>query len=178
VKFLALSIFLIVIISGSVRAQKQLVLIKNEKVLLRLYPGNEFVFRLKGSRQIKTSYVNNISDTAVVAYRDTIPFHKIDRIYFPQTKLYNLIGGAMVVGGGAFFLIDQFNHVVVQGNEPSLDKGVSTACISAVAIGLPLMLIKKKSQKLTYRCRLIMAREGSAFYKPDPHGYESPYLDH
>jgi hypothetical protein len=176
VKAVIVSLFFALLAVQNVYAQKQLVVLKNEHVLLRLYPGNEFIYRLKNSKTVHTTYVNNLSDTSVVTHRDTIPFYKIDRVYFRQTKLYNLIGGAMVIGGAAFFLIDQLNYTVIQGHDPSLDGGVSTVSISAVAVGLPLMLIKKKSQKISYRCKLMMVKEGSIFYLPDPHGYQSPYI--
>jgi hypothetical protein len=157
-------------------AQKQLLVLKREKVVLRLYPGDEIVFRLKNGKRKRTSYVNNIFDTAFMAHNDTIPFRKIDRIYFPQTKLYNVIGGALVVGGAGFFLIDQFNEVVVQGNKANLDNRVSTISLSSIAAGLPLMLIRKKSQRIRLKYRLLMVKEGSIFYKPDSRGFESPYI--
>src|SRR5687767_760650 len=107
-------------------AQKQLVLLKRQKVMLRLYPGDEIVLKLKGSKRIRTSYVNNIFEDAVMIHNDTIPFHKIDRIYFHQTKFYNKVGGALVAGGAALFLIDQFNVLVVQKESPSLNSWVSS----------------------------------------------------
>jgi hypothetical protein len=173
----ALFVLLPFLLPGNVTAQKQLVLLKDERVLLRLYPGNEFIYKLKNNRTIRTTYVNNLSDTAVVTHRDTVPFHRIERIYFPQTKLYNLIGGGLVVGGAGLFLIDQFNYVIVQDNKPALDNGVSTVSLAALAVGLPLMLIKKKSQKLSYRYRLMTVKEGSIFYRPDTKGFDSPYID-
>jgi hypothetical protein len=173
----ALFVLLPFLLPGNVTAQKQLVLLKDERVLLRLYPGNEFIYKLKNNKTIRTTYVNNLSDTAIVTHRDTVPFHRIERIYFPQTKLYNLIGGGLVVGGAGLFLIDQFNYVIVQDNKPALDNGVSTVSLAALAVGLPLMLIKKKSQKLSYRYRLMTVKEGSIFYRPDPKGFDSPYID-
>lgn len=148
-------------------AQKQLILLKKENVLLRLYPGDEFIYRLKGDDRLRTTYVNNISDTAVVTHRDTVPFHTIDRIYFPQKRFYNTIGRALVIFGAGLFLIDQFNYVVVQGNSPALDSRVSKVSLISLAAGMPLMLIKKKSQKIRYRVRLMMVEESSPFYRPD-----------
>lgn len=152
---------------GTALAQKQLVLLKKESVLLRLYPGDEFIYSLKGDDRVRTTYVNNISDTAVVTHRDTVPFHRIDRIYFLQKKFYNTIGRALVIFGAGLFLIDQFNIVIVQGNSPNLDSGISTTSLVSVVAGLPLMLIKKRSQKLRHRVRLMMVEESSPFYRPD-----------
>lgn len=152
-------------------------LLKKENVMLRLYPGDEIVFRLKGSKTVRTSYVNNLSDTSVVTHRDTIPFHKIERLYFRQTTRYNIIGGALVFGGAALFLIDQLNYAVIQGNDATLDSGVSTASIAAIGVGLPMLLIKKKSQKIDFKHKIRMVQKGSIFYRPDTRGYISPYMD-
>jgi len=155
--------------------QKQLVFLKGETVLLRIYPGDDFVYREKGSRSVRTTYVNNISDTAVVTHRDTVPFHSIERLYFRQHKFHNTLGTVMVIFGAGLFIIDQVNVVLVQGNSPSLDNRVSTVSLTSLAAGIPLMLIKKKSQKLNFRNRLIMVEKGSAFYRPDTREYIGPY---
>jgi hypothetical protein len=157
--------------------QKQLILLKGENVLLRLYPGDEFVYRLKNSKSIKRTYVNNLSDTSVVTHRDTVPFYKIDRIYAQRITRGNIMGTALVFGGAALFLIDQLNVSVLQGNDFSFDRGISRVSIAGLAIGLPLMLIKKKSQKLNYKYRLLTVKPGSIFYRPDSKGFSSPYID-
>lgn len=163
--------------AGAAHCQKQLVLLKNESVLLRLYPGDEIIFKLKDSRSIKRTYVNNLSDTAVVTHRDTVPFHTIEKIYFQQPKFYNKVGAALVIFGAGLFLIDQINVVIVNGHSPNLDSRVSTVSLTSLAVGLPLILIKKKSQKLNYKYRLLTVKEGSPFYQPDTRGFISPYLE-
>lgn len=170
-------LLLLLIYADTAHSQKQLILLKKERVLLRLYPGDEIIFKLKNSRSIKRTYVNNLSDTAVVTHRDTVPFHTIERIYFKQPKFYNKAGTALVIFGAGLFLIDQINVVLVNGQSPNLDSGVSTLSLSSLAVGLPLMLIKKKGQELNYRHRLMMVSKGSAFYQPDTRQYISPYLD-
>lgn len=156
---------------GAVHSQKQLVLLKGQNVLLRLYPGDDFVYKQKGSRSVRTTYVNNIADTAVVTHRDTVPFHTVERIYFKQHKFHNTIGAALVIFGAGLFIIDQVNMVLVQGQSASLDNRVSTVCLTSLAAGIPLLLIKKKSQKLNFRNRLIMVDKGSVFYRPDTREY-------
>jgi hypothetical protein len=173
------SIFLVILAccAGASFGQKQLVILKKEKVLLRLYPGDEIIFKLKGSKVKKTTYVNNLSDTALVTHRDTVAFHRIERIYFHQPKFYNKIGAALVILGGGLFLIDQINVVLVNGQSPSLDNWVSTVTLTSLAVGIPAILVKKKSQRLNYRHTLKMVTKGSAFYQPDTRNYISPYLE-
>lgn len=152
---------------GVACAQKQLVVLKGESVLLRLFPGDEIIFRLEGSRLVRTSYINNLSDTALVAHRDTIPFHAIDRLYFHQRRFYNTIGSALVIFGTGLFLIDQINVVLVNGQSPNLDNRVTVLSLGSLAAGLPLMLLKKKSQRIRHPVRLRTVEKGSVFYRPD-----------
>ena len=158
---------LLLVASQNAMGQKQLLLMKGEKVLLRLYPGDEIVFKLKNSKRKVVTYVNNLSDTAVVTHRDTIPFRKIERLYFDQTAFHNRLGVNLMVAGATLFLIDQLNYSVIQGNDPSLDGWTSRVSLGAIGIGLPLWLARKKSQKVNYKYRLLMARETSPFYRPD-----------
>jgi hypothetical protein len=164
-------------LSGQALAQKQLVLIKGERVVLRLYPGDEITYKLKGSDEKITSYVNNLFDNAVVTHDDTVYFHTIDRLYFSQPKFHNRLGAALIVGGIGLFVIDELNQVVVRGEKPDIDSFVSKASISALAVGIPLVLIKKKSQRMNFRFHLMTVRKGSLFYVPDRSGYMSPFID-
>jgi hypothetical protein len=170
-------LFVMLFLAVQVVAQKQLVLLKDERVLLRLNPGDEFVFKARNSKSITRSYVNNLSDTAIVIHRDTIPFHRLDRIYFRRTSLGNKLGAAIVVAGGALFLIDQLNFTVLQGNDPALDRGVSASSISGVIIGLPFMLMKKKYQRINRHVRVRVVKPGSAFYREKDNSFESPYIE-
>jgi len=153
--------------AGAAPCQKQLIVLKKENVLLRLYPGDEFIYKLKGSRTVRTTYVNNLFEGAVVTHRDTIPFNQIDRIYFKQHKFYNTIGAALVIFGAGLFIIDQVNAVLVHNQSPNLDSHVSTLSLGSLAAGLPMAFIKKKSQKIRYRSRVMTVEQGSGFYRPD-----------
>ena len=171
-----LLLLLVLLVTPYVHAQKQLVLLKRQRVILRLYPGDDIVFREKGYRSVRHSYVNNLSDTAVVTHNDTIAYHAIDRLYFRQSRFYNVLGSALVIGGVGYFLIDQINEMAVQGNSPSFDRKVNTVSLPAIIIGLPLMLIRKKSQRITPKYHILMVKPGSIFYKANPQGYQSPFM--
>lgn len=155
-------------ISFQASAQKQLVLLKKQKVILRLNPGDEIIFSLKGKKDVLYSYINNLSDTAVVAHNTIVPFHKIDKIYFKRSTYANFIGGFLVLGGAGIFVIDQFNTLVVQGEKATLDERVVSISISSLAVGLPLMLIHKKSQRIKHPYHLLSVKKGSVFYTEPP----------
>ncbi|HEY9046781.1 MAG TPA: hypothetical protein VIN08_12840 [Ohtaekwangia sp.] len=153
-------------------AQKQLVLLKNEKVKLRLYIGDEIIYKEKGADHRRRSYVSNVYDTALLAHETMVPFHKIERIYFRQHSFANVIGGLFVIGGVGYFVVDQVNVSIIQG-DPSLNQNVTRASIIMTAVGLPLMLIHKKSQRIGGKYRLLLADKGSPFFKPDLRRMES-----
>ncbi|WP_276366542.1 hypothetical protein [Chryseolinea sp. H1M3-3] len=150
--------------ANKAEAQKQLVLLRGEKVIMRFNPGDEFVIRLKGEKNKIKSYINNLFDTAVMVHQTTIPYRKIDRVYLNQSGLVNLIGKFLVVAGVGYFLIDQINVVVVNGDKATLNDNVTTTSVAMVAVGLPMMLIKKKYERISGRTRLMLVEEGSPFY--------------
>lgn len=157
--------------------QSQLLLLKRQEVLLRLNAGDDLVFRVKGSKEVRRTYINTLSDTAVVTHRDTVPYHMIDRIYFRTGTFVNRLGLLLVMGGAGYFIIDQFNNVVVQGNDARIDNSVAIASGTMVAAGLPMMLIGRNSKRVGGRIRLIRVTPQSPFYRSfDPKGYVSPYI--
>ncbi len=151
---------------AQVPSEQQLVVLKGEKVLLRLYPGDEIIYSLKGSRKMRRSYVNNLSDTAVTVHKTVIPLYEFDRIYFKQSSFLNVIGGVLVTGGIGYFVIDQVN-VLVHGESPNLDENVTVASVAMLGVGLPLFLIKKKYCKVGRKYRLRVVDKRSGFYRPD-----------
>ena len=161
------AIALIFFIQGVAYAQKQLVLVKGEKVLLRLSTGDEIIFKVRGAPAKRISYINNLHDTALVAHKDVVPLYKIERLYFTQHNFLNVVGGALVIGGVGFFLIDQI-HVVLVDHQPfGLEESVAVPSAVLVGLGLPMLLIRKKSQRLGGRYRLIVVEKGSPFYRPE-----------
>jgi hypothetical protein len=144
--------------------QKQLLVMKGEKVLARFNPGDELVISLKGEKKKLYSYVNNLFDTAVLIHRTLVPIHKIDKVYFKQSGLMNLVGRFLVVAGVSYFLIDQVNVVIVNGDKATLNDNVTNTSIALVAVGLPMVLIKKKYRRIYGRTRLMVVDERSPFY--------------
>lgn len=167
------------LVSHAVFCQKQLVVLKRGSVVAHFNPGDDFVFKKKGDSNKISTYVNNLSDTAVVTHRDTIPFRQIDRIYFTQHTFLQTIGTALTIAGAGYFLIDQINNVIVNGNRPKLDKDINRFSVPALAVGLPLIFIRKKSQRIGYKYRIMTVTKESPFYHSDtPKGYVSPYIPH
>jgi hypothetical protein len=149
-------------------AQKQLVILKKEKVVHRFYGGDEIVFSLKENKKdVIKSYVNNVLDTAFEAHDVIIPYHKIARIYINKKTFWRDTGPKLIVAGVGYFLIDQLNTAVIQDEEASLNKNVTITSSVLVGAGAAMMLIQKKYQKIGGRYRLMMIEKGSVFYRPD-----------
>jgi hypothetical protein len=91
----------------------------------------------------------------------------------------NVVGAIMMIGGVGYFVIDQFNVVVVNGDDPNIDRKVAVSSVSLLAGGALLFYIRKKSQRIHGRWRLLSVDSKSYFYEPEyvlPKGYVSPYI--
>ena len=51
--------------------------------------------------------------------------------------------------GAGLMAIDLINHTIVDGNDLSLDRGVTTVSAAMVATGLTLKFLRRKKVKLT-----------------------------
>lgn len=146
-------------------AQKQLVILRGERRLLNLSPGDDFVYRLKGEKSVRKTFINNLCDTAVVTHKDTVALHTIDRIYFKRSTAYNKLGVLLTVAGAGYFLIDQINNSLVNGNPVEVDPSVGKTSAILVGAGLPLWLIRKKSERIRGRSRILVVDPDSPFYQ-------------
>ena len=167
-------IFLIGIIPISVFAQPQLVLLKKERVIQRYYAGDPIDFQVKGTSIRVIGYVNNILMDALVVKQDTFKFGEIEKTFAPERHPINGVGNSLVVASLALLLIDQFNWVAVQKNKAKLDRGITSASLVGILVGLPMALIKREGQELGYKYRLFSVDERSPFYRDFTP--RSPYL--
>jgi hypothetical protein len=85
----------------------------------------------------------------------------------------------MVIGGVGFFIVDQFNVVVVNGDKANIDSKVARNSAGLLVGGTLLYFLRKKSQKIHGRYRLVSVDSKSFFYeqgyRPEK-GYISPYI--
>ena len=145
--------------------QRQLVLLRHQDVILRLQPGDDIMFKLRNNPDRFNTYINNLFGSAVKVHSDTVALDQIERLYFQRTTFANRMGQRLVILGTGLFIIDQVNVGLIQNQGFSLDSRISKITLSALGVGLPLMLIRKKSQKIAYPYRLLVVEKGSAFYR-------------
>lgn len=149
-------------------AQNQLVLLKGEKVLARYKEGEDITYKLKKEANYKTGYLIAVEDFFIVTSKDTIPLINVDKIDLRRksydTRL-NVAGAALVTIGIGYFVIDQFNSVVVRNQGFNESEGSWLPAAIATGIGLPLMAIKRKKHHIGWKYKLRSASPGSPFYK-------------
>jgi hypothetical protein len=147
-----------------VSAQRQLLLIKNDLVVKRFQQGDDFVYKLKNGKKTQNEFIIALTDSTIITNYDTLGVHQIDRVYFAKGSLMNVFGGFLTAIGGGIFLIDLVNVTLVQQQQFSMDDNVNRISLTSLAIGLPMLLITKKSHKVGYRQRLRIIDRQSLFY--------------
>ncbi len=161
-------------------AQHQLVVIKRDEVTVRYLPGDQLVYKRKSANAFVKASVIAINDSTIITSADTLATHQIERLRFKKGNFGNVVGSFLVTGGVAIFVIDQVNTLLVRQEEASLSNSVTTISATAIAIGLPLMLIKKNSHRMGFKNRLRIINQDSPFYYSDkylqPKGYISPHI--
>jgi hypothetical protein len=145
-------------------AQNQLVLIKNDRVVIRYKAGDDFVYKRKSRKDRSTGFIVEINDSTIITSNDTVATHQPQRIYFRKGNFLNVVGGFFTACGGGLFVLDQINNGVVRGNEVSLDDNVSRITLTSLAIGVPLMMLVKRSHRVGFRQRLKIVNRTSPFY--------------
>jgi hypothetical protein len=164
---------------GAVHAQNQLVLIKNDEVQVRYLKGDDLTYIRKNGQKL-SGFIVEINDSTIITSNDTVATHQIERLYFKKGNLMNLVGGFLVVAGAGIFVIDQINTIIVNGEEPSMDDNVTQISLTALVIGLPMMLLKKNSHRIGFKQRLRIVNKESPFYystsRFEPSGLNSPHI--
>jgi hypothetical protein len=149
-------------------SQNQLVMIKGEKVLATYKEGDDITLKLKKQNQFKTGYIIKVEDFFIVTNHDTIPLINIDKIDLKRktysTRL-NVFGTTLATIGLGYFLIDQFNSILVKKQGFDESEAAWKPAAMLVGVGLPMMLIKKKKHHVGWKFKLRAASPGSPFYK-------------
>jgi hypothetical protein len=155
------------IISGSAFGQRQVVLMAGDDVVHRFKKGDTFRTVLKGDKAEQWGFLVEIDEFSVITSQDTVDIQKIKKVLLPGKPKIHRFGKKLVTAGIGLFIIDQLNYAVIQGNDPSIDSGVTKASIALVTIGVPMVFIKKNWAKPKGRLKLISVGRDSRFYEPD-----------
>jgi len=127
------------LLAGDVYGQdKYLVLEKlGTKRRVVFYPGDEVIFKMKGSDLEITDVITDLQDSLILFVNSYVKPAEIDYIKLEHTKgfMSPSNGPKLIIAGVVLFLIDQLNYSVIQGNDFRLDKEIGYASLIMVVGG-------------------------------------------
>jgi len=143
-------VFLCVLLSTvSVKAQKQLILLKRESVQVRFTEGEYLRCKLK-NKQKKEGKILELTDTQIITSNDTLSISSIESLNVKGKRKISVtrgIGGLLFIGGLGYFAIDQVNRLIVKG-AGDFDEHVAVVSLTMAATGAAILFIKSPYKKV------------------------------
>lgn len=146
-----------------VMAQREYIVI--EKTLsnkqIKYSSGDKISYKLAGEDFFRTDHIIALNDSSIEFYTKQIKYREISQVNIKGQQFGNMdlsgIGSFIQVAGIAYIAIDQFNQVVVHGEEASFNQEVWLAGGLVFIGGTVLKLLSPKKVKLggKYRIRYM-----------------------
>jgi len=162
---ISLIIFFVWTSTASAMAQKQLILLKRENMVVRFTEGEYLRCKLK-NKEKKEGKILELTDTHIITSNDTLSIASIEALNMKGKRKVNVtrgIGGLLFVGGLGYFAIDQINRLIVEGAGDFDEKG-AVISLSMAATGAAILFIKRPYKKV-YGHTLKTIDYTSRFYK-------------
>jgi hypothetical protein len=179
-------LMLLIALSGCLMsdAQKQVVVMKKDRVIQRYNPGDFIRYSTGKPKNFKYDQIVELTDTTIITRNDTIPYYKV-KLIDTQGELQSgitlrKIGYFSIADGVILPLADLINVELVQNQESSysLDRGVGITSATLITTGAALLLITRPYMKLQFKNRLKIVRHDSPLYKaitlPPPNAVSVP----
>lgn len=150
-------IFLLVafsMIMASADAQVYLTLRKKGSTRkYQYFKGNKITYKMKGFDQFFTDRITDFADSTIIMENNIL---LVDQLYevdirnasSNRSAIWNTAESALPPIGIGLLALDIFNHTVVDGNDFSLDKGVTTTSALLVTTGYAIRIMRRKFIKL------------------------------
>lgn len=140
-------------------SQKFLVLEKmGTRKRLEYHLQQSITYRLKGESFFRTDVIEDLVDDVIVfrfgffrlkdIYAVDIRTKPIGKVDFSRHWL------SFIVGGVGYFIVDQFNNAVINGNRARIDEKVLRTSAIITGAGVMMKVLKKKKVKLKRNWRL------------------------
>ena len=130
-------------------AQRQLIFLKGDHVLLRFREGDRFLFKLSNGKKVE-GYIAELRDFSLVTSAlDTISFLQIRKVSLRgqrHSSFLKKLGGLMLAGGLGYVAIDQAN-VLFGSNKSGFDASNQIA-LGVAGAGTLALLIKPKYRRI------------------------------
>lgn len=148
-QFGLLLVFVLLLSVVKCNAQKQLVFLYRDNVILRFTEGDRFVFKLTNGKKVD-GYITELSDFSLVTSAlDTISFLQIKKVGLRGQRQKSFLKkmGALLVGGGlGYIAIDQAN-VLFGSSKSGFDESNQMA-LGIAGVGTLALLIKPKYKRV------------------------------
>jgi len=148
---------------GIVKAQKEYIVV--EKTLsnkqITYSSGDVITYKLKNEDFFRSDHIVALNDSSIEFHYNQILYEEIAQVNISGHRFTGLdvksIGTYAQIAGIAYIAIDQFNQVIVRGEEATFNQGVWIAGGSIFLGGTILKLLSPKKIKLggKYRIRYM-----------------------
>lgn len=148
---LLLGLFLLV---QTAQAQYLVLRKKGSKRKYEYTAGTKLVYKQKGFDMFFTDRITDFADSTIIMENNLITLDQIEIVdiqnAYSNRKEILMIGEAYLPWMGVGLMaIDLINHSIVDGNDFSLDQGVTTVSAAMIVTGLGLKAARRKKIKLT-----------------------------
>lgn len=160
---LLLFLFFSLSLPYQVKSQREYIVV--EKTLtnkqIKYSSGDKISYKIKEEDFFRTDHIIALNDSAIEFHYHQILYHEISHINIKGERFskanYKSIGGKLQFVGIGYIAIDQFNQVVIRGEEVSFNQGVWIAGGILFLGGTILKLLSPNKVKLggKYRIRYM-----------------------
>ena len=167
-KNLILILFFLVLSLCASAQQRQIVVLKNERVLTRYQVGDVLPFAREGDKKIQLQKILALNDTLIMMNLDSVAYYRIKKLDIRGRKkrpFAQRLGANMMIASAILPLADLFNTTVIHKQDASIDEGVAITSGTLLAGGALLFFIKKPYFKPGRKHRILIVEKGSPFYQ-------------
>jgi hypothetical protein len=120
--------------------------------------GEEIRIKLVNERKHRKMKITGFYSDAIDFYGTKIKLTDIEsvQVEFTHGFFSPSNGKKLVIAGLAYFMVDQFNNSIVQGNEARISEQVVITSTALVAFGSLWMMLRNKTIKLGRKNRLMI----------------------
>lgn len=156
-----------VLLTFSSFGQRQLVVLKGDRVVQRIHTNTFFDVRAKGSKSLHRGFLVEADEFSFITSRDTFSVREVEAISTGKRRTFwSVVGSLMTTGGAGYLLIDQFNRYIVYGGRTPQEPLVWKTAGVLIGIGFPLSKAKRRWDKPgTGNVRLMSVDFSSRFYR-------------
>jgi hypothetical protein len=158
--FLSLSLILIIVATECAEAQSEYLVLEKtfKKKQIHYSSGDNISYKLKEEDFFRTDHIISLNDTAIAFHYHQVLYHEIAEINIKGKRFtganWRSIGSKLQFVGIAYIAIDQFNQVVVRGEDASFNQNVWISGGLIYLAGTIMKVTQPRKVKLRGKYRL------------------------